>query len=168
MWLKLDLYGFKVFFRVKDYHTVTRENYYDNWCYVETNIELYENIKTGHSGSLLLSGEIEYIQSTMEDLLEGKIEEIETITFLEPVLRFVLNPSKTNENFDPCVNDVTSDLQLCFWNGYPTDNYLSLRLYRKHMEYLISYIKLIRRQLKKQDPEIAELIKKEIIVDYHP
>ncbi len=33
---------------------------------------------------------------------------------------------------------------------------------------LINYIKLIRRQFKKQDPEIIKLIEIGIIIDYHP
>lgn len=77
----MDIYGFKVFFKIKDYYTVTQENYYDNWCYVKINIEFYNSIKTSRSGSLLLSDEVECIQSTIENLLEGKIEETETITF---------------------------------------------------------------------------------------
>lgn len=168
MWLKLDLYGFCLFLNIKYYRTATKENWDDNWCCVEINTEFFSSIKTCHKGEILLSAEVEEIQSALEDLLEEKIEKTETITFLEPNLRFVLNPPKTNEIFDLCPDDVSADLQLCFWNGYPTDNHLSLRLYREHIEYLISYIKLIRRQLKKQDPEIIKLIEIGIIIDYHP
>ena len=52
-------------------------------CYTEINIVFCNSIKTGRSGELLLSDEVEDIQSLLEDLLEVEIKQTETITFLE-------------------------------------------------------------------------------------
>lgn len=170
MWLKLNIEGFIVYFQIKGYKP-SRSGYSDDlWCDIKLTVEYGNDFKIHRSGGLLYSDEIEHLLMKLQDLLANRIQNAEEIDFMEPDFVFVLD-SQLN-----LLNDINErnnrgifvDFQVHFWNGILTENYLSLRLYKENIEYLLYYIKLVTRQLKKTDKDITDLIEKGVILDYQP
>ena len=61
MWLKLNLDGIKLYFKVKGYKKSTDSNWYDEWCTVELNVQSENWLNYSQSGDLLLACEVEEI-----------------------------------------------------------------------------------------------------------
>ena len=75
VWLKLNLDGIKLYFKVKGYKKSTDSNWDDEWCTVELNVQSENWLNYSQSGDLLLACEVEEILSLFEDLTEDKIPE---------------------------------------------------------------------------------------------
>ncbi len=170
MWLKLNIEGFIVYFQIKGYKPSESGYSDDLWCDIKLTVEYGNDFKIHRSGELLYSDEIEHLLMKFQDLLADRIKDAEEIDFMEPDFVFVLDSqlNLSNERNEINNREVFVDFRIHFWNGNLTENHLSLRLYKENIEYLLYYIKLVTRQLKKTDKEITDLIEKGIILDYQP
>ena len=173
MRLKLNLDGIKLNFKVTGYKKSTNSNWDDEWCKVEINVQSENWLNYSQTGELLLACEIEEILSLFEDLIEDKLLESKEVEFIEPDLRFVLNPKKNlrddtqysyvkpgNENLD-----IDAELRISFWNDGLTANYLSLNMDREDILSFITYFKIITKQISKADDTAQVLLKNGILLE---
>lgn len=56
---------------------------------------------------------------------------------------------------------------MVFWCGVLTDNYFSLSFKRDNIEFLLTYLILVTKELKFEDDAIQELIKKGLLQNFH-
>ena len=174
MWLKLDLDGIKLWFKVKGYKKSTDSNWDDEWCTVELNVQSENWLNYAQSGELLLACEVEEILSLFEDLTEDKIQESREVEFVEPDFGFVLNPKKDLRD-DPrytyvkpgCeIVDIDAELRVSFWNGGLTANYLSLNMDREDIIAFITYLRVITKRINKADDTVQLLLQNGVLVEY--
>lgn len=126
------------------------------------------------SGELLLACEVEEMVSVFEDLLEDRINETKTLEFIEPDLKFLIHPQKDLRE-DPNytyvkpgheIVDVSVDLQISFWDGGLTANYLSLAMDREEILLLTKYLRLMMGQLSKDDIFVQGMLKNGSLLQY--
>ena len=176
MYLKLDLNGFDLYLRISHYRTSNQANWDEEWCTVDLTVNFGKEVNLLRTGETMLSCEVEQLKSVFADLLENKIKERTFLNFIEPDFEFIINPDYHFRNesdygddrVGQYLKDIFVDFHIYYWNGGLTDNYLSITLYREEIEYFLTYLKLVTRQLKKSDKEITILIEKGIILDYQP
>ena len=173
MWLKLDLDGIKLCFKVTGYKKSTNSNWDDEWCRVQLNVQSENWLNYSQSGELLLACEVEEVLSLFEDLVEDKIPESREVEFIEPDLRFVLNPKKDLRD-DPQymyvkpgyeIVDIDAEFRVSFWNDGLTANYLSLGMGREDIMAFIIYLRVITKRISKTDDNAQQLIKKGILLE---
>ena len=172
--LKLNLDGIKLYFKVKGYKKSNDNNWEDEWCTVELNVQSENWLSYSQSGELLLACEVEEILSWLKDLIEDKITESKEVEFIEPDFKIVLNPKKDLRN-DPRytyvksgyeIVDVDAEFRVSFWNGGLTANYLSLRMDREDITAFITYLSVITKQINKADDAVQSLLKDGILLEY--
>lgn len=168
MWLKLDIDGINLEFNIEQYRKSNENNCSDEWCNVKLNIQSGTWLNYSLSGSLLLACEVEEMLSLLEDLVDDKITEPKEIEFIEPDLKFVLNPKRdlkykseyiyVKEGYE--IEDINTEFKVTFWNGCPTDNYLSTCMNREMILDFIIYLKVITNQISEADKYVQALLKK--------
>ena len=94
------------------------------------------------SGSLLLSCEIENLESKLTQLLNDELDEAYKLECLEPDFQFILQPKRDLRN-DPNIvyvqkgheiADIAMEWRVFLWiGGFATDNYFALALGRKEI-----------------------------------
>lgn len=173
MWFKLNLDGIKLYLRVNGYRKSTH-NWCDEWCGLEFTVQSNDWLNYTQSGELLLACEVEEMVSVFEDLLEDRINETKALEFIEPDLKFLIYPKKDLRE-DPNytyvkpgyeIVDVSVDLQISFWDGGLTANYLSLAMDREEISLLVMYLKLVMGQLSKDDISVQEMLKNGSLLQY--
>ena len=174
MWLKLNLDGIKLYFKVTGYRKSTDTDWSDEWCGVEFSVQSESWLNYSQSGELMLACEVEEVLSLFEDLVEDRIFEPREIEFIEPDFKFLLNPKKDLRQ-DPRytyvkpgheIVDINAEFKVCFWNGGLTDNYLSLCMDREDILAFIVYLKVITKQISKTETAVQALFKKGILLEY--
>ena len=173
MWLNLNLDGIKLYFKVSGYHK-SGEKWYDEWCSVEFTLQSDNWLNYTQAGELLLACEIEELESAFTDLLQDKISNISNLEFIEPDMKFVLEPKRDLRD-DPrytyvkpgCeIVDITAHMHISFWDGGLTANYLSLALDRDEILMFATYLKLIMGRINLDDLTVQEMLKKRILLKY--
>lgn len=173
MWFKLDLDGIDMILRIKGYERYSKEPY--QWC--DTDFSFVNDSWLNYyadNAEVLLPSEIDWLANSLDDLLAGKLKKVNFLDCLEPNYRFILYPKKEfRDNHEPEylksireIEDVYMNLKIYFWNGYLSENNLSLVFYRKNIEYLRNYLFLITGKYKSDDQCILEMIEKGIIINY--
>ena len=105
---------------------------------------------------ILLVCEIEEIVSYLDDLLHDKIKEVYTIECIEPDFKFMLIPKTV-------MSDIRMELKSYFWNGYLTNNYLSLSFDRQNILYFRYYLLYVMKKLKEDDLIIQDMLKEGVL-----
>lgn len=173
MWLNLNLDGIRLFFKVGGYHKST-EKWEDEWCDVEFTVQSDSWLNYAQSGELLLACEIEEMASAFGDLMQDKIQDISDLEFVEPDIKFVLEPKKDLRD-DPRITyvkpgheilDISAQMQISFWNGWLTANYLSLAMGRTEISMFATYLKLIMRQITIDDPAVQKMLQSGTLLKY--
>lgn len=173
MWIKLNLDGIVLSFRVKRYIKTDNSNWDTTWCCVDFCLESKSWLKYEvRNDEILLASEIDSLIGMLENLLSDRQTEQIEYQCIEPDFSFVFNPQKdlsldpNYEYVSPEDRFVDIDLQwkVFFWNGGLTDNYISVTLNRTEIEYFLVYLKVIAGDLSEENDDIVkELIKKNIL-----
>lgn len=173
MWLKLNLDGIVLSFRVKRYIKTDNSNWDTTWCRVDFCLESESWLKYEiRNDEILLASEVDSLIGMLKNLLsDHQTEQIE-YECIEPDFSFVFNPKKdlsldpNYEYVSPKHRFVDIDLQwkVFFWNDGLTDNYISVTLDRTEIEYLLVYLKVIAGDLSEENDDIVkQLIQKNIL-----
>lgn len=134
MWIKLNLDGIVLSFRVKRYIKTDNSNWDTTWCCVDFCLESKSWLKYEvRNDEILLASEIDSLIGMLENLLSDRQTEQIEYQCIEPDFSFVFNPKKdlsldpNYEYVSPEDRFVDIDLQwkVFFWNGGLTDNYIS-------------------------------------------
>ena len=128
---------------VNDYEKSNKADWDSQWCNCEFSLGFenqlifYESI-----GSLLLSCEIENLESKLTQLLNDELDEAYKLECLEPDFQFILQPKRDLRN-DPNIvyvqkgheiADIAMEWRVFLWiGGFATDNYFALALGRKEI-----------------------------------
>lgn len=167
MWLKLDLMGVDFHLQISDYASTTNENWDSKWCI--TNLSIISGNWLNYmieNNEVLLSFEVKELAEKLEQLLNDRLNEIVEIECIEPDFKFILYP-KTNMRNNPKyeyiqegyeIEDIKMEWIVYFWNGYLTNNYLSMEFDRDDIEYLSKYLNMIIGKIDKQSEEINEMV----------
>ena len=174
MWLKLNLDGIELYFKINGYKKSTLDNWGDEWCGIELTIQSKKWLNYSQSGELLLACEVEEILSLFEDLTEDKIFEPREVEFVEPDIKIILNPKKdlrkdsryTYVRPGHEIVDIDAEFRVSFWNGGLTANYLSLCMDRGDILAFIAYLRVVTKRVSKTDDSVQELLKNGILLEY--
>ncbi len=174
MWLKLNLDGIKLYFKISGYKKTNPEKWDDEWCGVELTIQSENWLNYSQSGGLLLACEVEEILSLLEDLIDDRISEQKEVEFIEPDFKFILNPKKDlreNSRYTyvkpGCeIIDIDVEFRVSFWNGGLTANYLSLCMDRSDILVFITYLKTVTNQISKTDVSVQDMLKNGTLLEY--
>lgn len=162
MWLRLNIEGIVLYFRIRGYEPSKEHGWEDQWCSVDLSIEArgYLDYKI-EDNVILLSAEVENLVDNLEKLLNGDLNEVEIIEFLEPYFEFILQP---DEDSKKSIQYVSMKWVVYFWNdGAPTSNYLSIELCREEIDYLYHYLKLVTGNISKENSVIHKMIQDGIL-----
>lgn len=61
------------------------------------------------------------------------------------------------------IDDIRMELKSYFWNGYLTNNYLSLSFDRDNILYFRNYLLYVMKELSEDDPIIQDMLKKDVL-----
>ena len=174
MRLKIDLNGILFRLNIKDYEPSQQDRWDCQWCHVDFSFSSDSWLDYHQENDeVLLSCEVETLAESLDKLLNDEITEITELPCIEPDFNFVLHP-KRDLREDPkyiyiregCeIADIYMEWTTTFWSDGLTANYLSVTLDRDDMRILLGYLNYVRGKLNKQDPLIAELIKRDFITD---
>lgn len=157
MWLKLDLDGINFQMKIRGYSLATKETSWDEqWCTVEYAFMGHGINYICDGDDILLVCEIEEIVSYLDDLLHDKIKEVYTIECIEPDFKFMLIP-KTD------MSNIRMELKPYFFNGYLTNNYLSLSFDRQNILCFRYYLLYVMKKLKEDDLIIQDMLKEGVL-----
>lgn len=173
MWLKLELCGMKLEFRVKGYQTSSKECWDYQWCDVDFAFRFLGCIDySKQNDEVLLSCEIENLESEIDDFINNKIKEKKTMDFIEPDFKFEFRPSYNMVEAGEYVY-ITPEYKMSkgvvewkvfLWDDGLTDNYFSTILYKDDLRVLRDYLRLVIGKLNIDSFEIQEHIKAGLIV----
>lgn len=175
MFLNLDLCGIQFELQIRNYKSFSNDEYEDNWCKVDLLIHSLPSINISiNNDELLLSAEIDSLIGSLYSIINNEINEtIEEISFVEPEIKFKLNPQidlTRNSNYVYIkpgyeILDISMDLLVYFYLDGLTDNYISLRFYREDIEYLYLYLQLITNKIDKTNIKIIEMLKNGLLIE---
>ena len=143
MWLNLNVNGIKVQLRIKGYKLSNKECWDCQWCNCDFSFSSGDWLNYHkEDDEVLLSCEIEMLESTLSMLLNDEIKEDKEIDFIEPDFVFHIYPKDNLENY---ASDIYVEWKIYFWNGGLTENYIAITLDRAEIiilrDYLSSVIK---------------------------
>lgn len=152
--LCLNVDGMIVRLSVNDYEKSNKADWDSQWCNCEFSLG-FENqlIFYESSGSLLLSCEIEDLESKLTQLLNDELDEAYKLECLEPDFQFMLQPKRDLRN-DPNIvyvqkgheiADIAMEWRVFLWiGGFATDNYFALALGRKEITLLRDFLRAVQ------------------------
>ncbi len=167
MWLKLDLNGMRVDLQINGYQSSNSEDWYDNWCNVDFFFKFPGCIEySGMDEEILLSCEVEELESAIDDFINDRIKDREMLEMIEPDFQFGFIPGydkvKAGESTYTApghgITDPIMEWKVKLWDGGLTDNYFSATLYKEDMRVLRDYLRLVICKLSKDSVEIKELV----------
>lgn len=172
MELKLNLGGITLRLSIDNYVPTDESNWDYEWCLVELSL-VGRFINYRIRSAILLSSEVDILELRLNELLADQIIEITTLEFIEPELKFKFFP-KRDLRKDPgiiCVKpgyeieDIAMSLGVAFWDddGALTKNTLNLMFYREEIEYLSTYLGLVKGSLDKDNPSVQRLVQQDVI-----
>jgi len=116
----------------------------ENWCF---------NYKT--SDSCFEFSELTYMREKLSALLNGEVNTIETIEFIEPDVQIILNPKRDLRNDGKYsyikegyeIEDISANFKLFpFFGGAMTEQHYVMPLYREDIELLVDYMNGVMRK----------------------
>ena len=176
MWLKLDLGDIDFRFRISKYEK-SKNDYLDNWCKVDLTLKSQEwlNYNIVYQ-EVLLPCEVEELCDKIDDLLNDRLDELETLTCIEPDFEFILEPKYDIRNNPDVVYirpgsevivDVYMEFIVSFWDkkGALTANRLIMMLDREDLEKLLCYLKYITGAITEEDETLRKFIAEKCIYE---
>lgn len=167
MWIKFDLEGMEVEFKINGYNRNP-----DDWANVSFSFKFYDVINyTKNNEELLLCSEVDMFRDKLEKLLNDELTEKEEIEFIEPDFEFVLQP-KSDKSHEPSVvygelgteiGGIFLDMKINLWSGGLTNNYFSTTFGKDEIEELYIYLLLVTKKITMDDERVVELINKGIL-----
>lgn len=152
MGIQIDAAGIIVDFFVKGYRKSNKDNWDDLWCRCDFAFRSgnWLNYQSADN-EVLLSCEIDELENSLTQLLDGNITEIKTIETIEPDFKFVLYPQEdllNNPNYTYVrpgyeIVDIYLEWRVYFWNEGLTDNFLTVTLGREEITALRDYLRSI-------------------------
>lgn len=154
MWLNIDICGIVVQLRIKGYEASRKEDWDSQWCKCDFAFRSGDWLNYHREDDeILLSCEIEELETSLTKLLNDELEEIKEIYCIEPDFFFTLHP-KRDLRKDPrylyiqkgCeITDIYMEWRVYFWQEGLTDNYLSVTLGRDEIILLRDYLSSVIR-----------------------
>lgn len=169
MWLKIDLDGINFQLEITNYTQLEdRSDYPEEWCNVSMKYQSGEWLDyVVDRQQLLLSDEVDDLQSALSRFLNDEFMNAEVLGFAEPDIEFILYPKRDvradpnllyiSPDADPIL-DILMDLRVSFWNGGLTANYLSLCMDREDIEMLHKYLMLVTEKMDVDSKDIQKMI----------
>ena len=174
MQLKLNLEGIDLIIGISNYvHSTTWDD--DLWTddYVSISGQ-YINYEI--NGESLECFEVERLKNDLKTLLDGKKPENTEIEFIEPDLEINFYPSHTlrvgedgydyiapGHEFVDCSVELVINL---FLKGALSGHSIRLSLDRGDIEKIYNYLRLVTKEIDKNNPIIVEYIEKGIMLDF--
>lgn len=167
MWLKLELEGVKIELQIKVYQPSNRESWDYQWCDVDFSFIFPGCIDYARTDDeVMLSCEVEELERKINDLINGKLTERETVELIEPDFIFVFIPSYNMVEAgeytyaDPgCeMSAAVMEWKINLWNDGLTDNCFSITFDIDDLRVFRDYLSLVMRKLDKTSPEIKKHI----------
>lgn len=173
MRLKMDICGIELQFKVYGYAPSVHENWDDQWCRCDLTLTSgnwlnYRKVMD----EVLLSCEIERIAELLQKLLNGELDEMTELEFIEPDFQMTLCPQRDLRD-DPRylsvqpgheIVDIYMDWRVYFWDDGLTNNFLSVTFVREDIEKLLIYLQYVMRKRKADCPEMTALRNEGFIV----
>ena len=167
MWLRLDIDGIELNFRISGYKPISDRKSDYSWCQVDLQLKSsWLDYKI--NGELLDMGEVDSLQKRISDLLSDKILDINAFEGIEPDMQFQFFP-RQNIRSNPKVlyvasgheiSDISADMIITFWNKGLTNNRLILNFDRDDLEYFCDYLLYIEYATGFAKARADELIEK--------
>ena len=175
MWMKLNLSGITLRFRVREYQKSQKDDWDSNWCKTDCSFVAEPWLNYCQTGAeILLAYEVEKLANKMEELLTCGRVSSEVLQCIEPDFHFIFHPKEdltTNPNIlyvaPGCeIEDIHLEWKVLFWNGgQPTGNYLSVTLSRPDIEHFLIYLQWILGTRTIGDEEIQKRIARNIFFE---
>ena len=167
MWLKMDLEGIEICFRIAGYKKSTKDNCYDEWCKVDLAVKAGDWLNYHvESSEMLLAMEVETLKDAIDDLLNDRLEQPNELGFIEPDIEFELYPKEDLRNNPRFlyiapgneIADIYMELVISFWHNGLTANRLIMGFVQADMEKLECYLKYIIGIINKDDAMVQKMI----------
>lgn len=172
MWLKLDLKGMRIDLQIKRYQPFGGENWDCQWCDVDCSFDFPGCISYSmHDAEVLLSCEIDTLESKLDAFINDRIKEKEMLSFIEPDFEFDFFPSynmvEAGElEYAPPGHEMSAAIvewKVNLWSDRLTKNYFSTTLYKNDVRVLRDYLRLVIGKFDKNGTEIQEYFKAGLI-----
>lgn len=176
MRLVMNISGIEFHFQIHNYSKSKTDDWDSEWSKLSLKLfaQNWLNYEIKYDEIMLMS-EIEELRDDLENLINDKLTENQTIEFLEPDLSFVLSPKfdiRNNPNILYVeegyeIADITMDLEVNFWDSRDrsaTANKLTLCLDREEIEIFLDYLNFIIDNDVDSD-RVSELIEQGIFVE---
>lgn len=132
---QLNLEGTKIEFKIENYRPSTKDEYYEEWCLITVKVKGNGIDYSTHSECMMCC-EIEWLNSELENMINGVFSEDRQITFLEPDFEFLLFPSKESNYY--------MDWKFRLWyKGALTCNYFVLSFVYDDIQKLKKYLEKV-------------------------
>lgn len=152
MSIQIDAAGIIIDLLVKGYRKSNKDNWDEQWCrcdfaFMSDSWLNYQSV----DNEVLLSYEIEELEQSLTQLLNGEITEKKMIEPIEPDFKFILYPEedlRNNPNYTYVqpgyeIVDIYLEWRVYFWNEGLTDNYLTVTLGREEITMLRNYLRTV-------------------------
>lgn len=169
MWLKLDADGMNIELRIRFYEPCTNDNQNSQWCCVDANFQMDNYINYFITNDeILMCSEVEALEASLTDFINGKIKEEFSIECIEPYFEFKFNPSRKLTEKDKMRSlYYSSDLKTIepfvewrsiIWDDCPTGSFISTPLFMNNVIVLRDYLRLVMGKIDKNSDEITEYV----------
>ena len=167
MWLKLDLEGMKIELQIKGYQPSDRDNWDYQWCSVDFSFVFPNCINYSKTDDeVMLSCEVEQLEKTIDDFINNRLVEKESIELIEPDFVFVFLPSYNMVEAGEYtyaapgheMSSAVMEWKINLWDGGLTDNYFSTTFDKNDLRVLRDYLRLVIGKLDKNSPEIKKYV----------
>lgn len=154
MYMEMDVSGIVVRLRIKEYETSAIGDACSQWCKCDFSFHSGDWLNYHkEDDEVLLSCEVEELESALTKLLDDEIEEIREIRCIEPDFIFTLHPKRELRK-DPSytyiqpgyeIADIYLEWKIYFWNEGLTDNFLTVTLDRDEIIHFRDYLSSVLR-----------------------
>lgn len=152
MSMQIDAAGIIIDLLVKGYRKSSRENWDDLWCKCDFSFRSgsWLNYQSADN-EVLLSCEIDELERSLTQLLNGEITEKKMIEPIEPDFKFILYPEedlRNNPNYTYVqpgyeIVDIYLEWEVYFWHEGLTDNHLTVTLGREEITAFRDYLRTV-------------------------
>lgn len=152
MSIQIDAAGIIIDLLVKGYRKSNKDNWDEQWCKCDFAFKSdswlnYQSV----DNEVLLSCEIEELEQSLTQLINGEITEKKMIEPIELDFKFILYPEedlRNNPNYTYVqpgyeIVDIYLEWRVYFWNEGLTDNYLTVTLGREEITMLRDYLRTV-------------------------
>jgi len=173
MRLRLNLCDVDVQLKINNWRkSESLEEWDDNWCDVALSLTS-KYLNYDPSGEILMSGEVVYLESMLERLLNGTLEEDCTVIFAEPDLQFDLRVAKRLYDVPGKIAyrngyvdvDIDADLIIHFWctDGLGANTF-RMNMDRSELETLHLYLQIVTGKINANDEKIITMVEKGLML----